>query len=564
MNSIPERDCDLIMKGGTTSGTVYPRAVRQLMSDYRLVNIGGTSAGAIAAAAAAAAEVGREKGSLDKLDDLASALPEKLLHFFEPRPESVPILQVGLNVVKFGLRKGFARSLPILIREYFGWLITSTISAAVLAGILVYCLWYSQAASGLVTFMIGFSICLCVLLGVAVWLISSLMHFIGVIKTEFSYEKDFGICPGAGQSPDSKDSAFTDWFAQQLNDLAGRPADNAKPLTFGDLKTCDGREIRLVVLTTSITNEMPVTIPFKNETFYFKPDELDGKIPASVLVWLKANCQKRDGTEYYRLPDRDDFPLILAVRLSLSFPLLFTVMKLHRYSEATGKFVEVIFSDGGITSNFPIHFFDSIWPSRPTFGITLDRTDETEPKLIRPVFGDQLEHTGLQSRKMIEAGDFVSALLSTMQSWQDAELSNMPASRQRIIHIPLMQTEGGLNLDMDETTIKQLLSRGEEAGKLFSQFNWENHRWTRYVSSVISFSKSASEMEARWDTSQPNGPDMDQSHFIEYYCGQSSTPESWCAQAASFSQELIKSAQYSQDLGLPGFDIETRIVTEKP
>ena len=31
-------------------------------------------------------------------------------------------------------------------------------------------------------------------------------------------------------------------------------------------------------------------------------------------------------------------------------------------------------SDGGLTSNFPIHFFDALLPERPTFGVSLQST----------------------------------------------------------------------------------------------------------------------------------------------------------------------------------------------
>ena len=54
-----DRFCDLVMKGGITSGVVYPRAIMHFAQHYRLKNIGGTSAGAIAAVAAAAAEYRR-------------------------------------------------------------------------------------------------------------------------------------------------------------------------------------------------------------------------------------------------------------------------------------------------------------------------------------------------------------------------------------------------------------------------------------------------------------------------------------------------------------------------
>jgi hypothetical protein len=61
MTDEPTRYCDLVMKGGITSGIVYPNAVLALARDFRFKNIGGTSAGAIAAAASAAAAVGDRK-----------------------------------------------------------------------------------------------------------------------------------------------------------------------------------------------------------------------------------------------------------------------------------------------------------------------------------------------------------------------------------------------------------------------------------------------------------------------------------------------------------------------
>ena len=56
----PTLECDIVMKGGITSGVVYPLAVVELAKTYRFRNIGGTSTGAIAAAATAAAELGRD------------------------------------------------------------------------------------------------------------------------------------------------------------------------------------------------------------------------------------------------------------------------------------------------------------------------------------------------------------------------------------------------------------------------------------------------------------------------------------------------------------------------
>src|SRR5687767_7338340 len=54
-----KRSCDLTMRGGTTSGVIYPLAVCALAEHYTFRNVGGASAGAIGAAATAAAEYGR-------------------------------------------------------------------------------------------------------------------------------------------------------------------------------------------------------------------------------------------------------------------------------------------------------------------------------------------------------------------------------------------------------------------------------------------------------------------------------------------------------------------------
>ena len=50
----PNRVCDLVLKGGITSGVLYPPAIDEIAKRFTLCGIGGTSAGAIAAALAAA------------------------------------------------------------------------------------------------------------------------------------------------------------------------------------------------------------------------------------------------------------------------------------------------------------------------------------------------------------------------------------------------------------------------------------------------------------------------------------------------------------------------------
>ena len=80
--------CDLVMKGGVTSGIVYPYTIIELATKFRLRSIGGTSAGAIAAALAAAAEYARQQrndpsGYL-RLEKRCKALPDRLPGLFQP------------------------------------------------------------------------------------------------------------------------------------------------------------------------------------------------------------------------------------------------------------------------------------------------------------------------------------------------------------------------------------------------------------------------------------------------------------------------------------------------
>ena len=65
---------DVTMRGGTTSGVVYPLALCELARRFRFRNVGGASAGAIAASLAAAAELGRARWDRDERrtpDDLS-------------------------------------------------------------------------------------------------------------------------------------------------------------------------------------------------------------------------------------------------------------------------------------------------------------------------------------------------------------------------------------------------------------------------------------------------------------------------------------------------------------
>ena len=73
------------------------------------------------------------------------------------------------------------------------------------------------------------------------------------------------------------------------------------------------------------------------------------------------NYQDKHGNQL----DKDTFPIVDAVRMSMSYPFLFRPVELYQ----GGQPHYVV--DGGLLSNFPIWLFDSPNPKRPTWGFRL-------------------------------------------------------------------------------------------------------------------------------------------------------------------------------------------------
>jgi len=102
----PVQACDIVMKGGITSGVVYPLALVELSKKYRFANIGGTSAGAIAAAAAAAGEYGRGKADagFERLAQIPREVGANLLSMFQPEPVLKPLFDIFVAALQANSR----------------------------------------------------------------------------------------------------------------------------------------------------------------------------------------------------------------------------------------------------------------------------------------------------------------------------------------------------------------------------------------------------------------------------------------------------------------------------
>lgn len=502
------RNCDIVMKGGITSGVVYPPAVVELSKKFCFRNIGGTSAGAIAAAVTAAAEFGRQRdpAAFSRLAQLPTDLgtpvskggDSLLLSLFRPQRQTNALFRVliaGLGNKSFK----FARIVLAAIRNFVGWALIGSIPGFLLSYLAICCakgvfLWVSFTC-GVILMALG-----------AVILVA-----VGFYRkvTNAIPENHYGLSRGFIEGP-NKVQVLTPWLSRLINETAGIDPDG-KPLTFGDLSALDDNnqepKINLQMLTTNLTTGRPHRLPFTQDIFYFDPSEWSKFFPANVMDWLLLKSGDEGAPKFAplrQLPPAKDLPVVVATRMSLSFPILLSAVPLYardfgRTKEEDKRPQKCWFSDGGICSNFPVHFFDSPLPRWPTFAINLRPFHPDHPK--DPVFMPNRNVGGItewftnfdQGSGSARLFGFFGALVNTLQNWTDNMQTRLPGYRDRIVHISLDdENEGGLNLNMPPELIIELGKRGEKAAKLLTEhftlptdkivMSWDNHRWVRYRS----------------------------------------------------------------------------------
>lgn len=375
----------------------------ELAEVYRLRCVGGSSAGAIAAAAAACAELGRDEGGFVKLaqlpDDLTRTVQGKnsrLFTLFQPQTQMRRLFATGTA----GLgTPGGPRLRPMALRSWWAHATTG-------------------AALGLLLILLGF-----LLGGPAQWaslvaglLIAGIGLVVGVFVGLYQDLRllpvaGFGLCSGA-DSQDSDTPALTPWLHETFQNLVGRTVHD-DPVTFGDLEEAG---ITLRLMTTNLSRRQPMAMPWASHIFYFDAREFCALFPESVVAMMEHTADTSVSTEdswfstvdalqrapLVPFPVDKDLPILVAVRLSLSFPGLIAAVPLHAVDFTRAENREQVaamrvwrsahpeaspheaamavpgltlqrnwFSDGGICANLPLHFFDSALPRRPTFAINL-------------------------------------------------------------------------------------------------------------------------------------------------------------------------------------------------
>lgn len=498
------KTCDLVMKGGITSGIVYPRVVLELSRDYRFANIGGTSAGAIAAAVTAAAELRRQREGSDAGFEAIGKLPSwmgeqidgrsRLVRFFQPGGKAGPILDAALAFVEAKDSRVLA-SLRAIVRGFprFGSL--AACAGFVLMVIAALSAFHSRQGSPFTAAaMVLVIVALAALTLAAVVIASVVEAVLAALRTLPA--QGFGLCSGM---------PLVEWLADEIDHVAGV---SGKPVTFGDLRAAD---IHLEVMTTNLTLGRPHRLPLEGRHYFFDATELRRLFPERIVQWMVDHAEQPGKGELLPLP-MEELPVVVAARMSLSFPLLLSAVPLwavdHGRRDGATKPERCWFSDGGITSNFPVHFFDSPLPRWPTFAINLAartaryHAPDARTYMPRNNMGGLLEWW----EPFETVPGFVRAIVNTMQNWRDNMLLRLPGQRDRIAHVLLSPAEGGLNLSMDAATIEDVAARGAEAGRLLRErFDWRNHKWVRYLSFMSAFEDALEGWERGFDAELVGG-----------------------------------------------------------
>jgi len=177
------------------------------------------------------------------------------------------------------------------------------------------------------------------------------------------------------------------------------------------------------------------------------------------------------------------------------------------------------FSDGGISSNFPIHLFDAAMPRWPTFAINLVYPQHAEDvshgttgqqALERAVVLPTENRHGWQRHYQsiatplaaAELGRFLFAVVATMQNWRDLLQARAPGYRDRIVHVSLQGDEGGMNLDMPQEVLSRIADKGSLAGARFCAFSFENHYWIRWRNLASAYQRYTLEVARTDDPAQ--------------------------------------------------------------
>ena len=457
---------------------------------------------------------------------------------------------------------GLLKVLYALYRVY--WIAALAGGAIGLLILVAVLCWLGPVSAGLL-------LCLA-LLAAALGSLAAIAYQVYIDLVDGLVPNGFGLCTGGHEKDFPADhESLVEWLHLGIQ-AAARRSGSERPLTFRDLWEAPGgpverprapaqpprqrRSIDLRMVTTNLTHGRPYALPLgglnvntgeydRTSRLFFKLKELTPYFPPRVIQHLKEHSQPyeraehedppreqvKDVEEFLELP-QGELPVVVAARLSLSFPVLFSTVPLWAIDYEAPREKRTLqscrFTDGGICSNFPIHLFDAAIPGWPTFGIWLApknvwRTKKDPEKAPPDDPDDQLNDIWLPNYHYDGRGDgwnrfddaisvinqepippldrlfgFLVSIVYGAKDWNDRTTLRLPGVRDRVVRVFLDEEGQGLNLKLTSPQILALAGKyGLPAGKaLVEAFagdmpegtpsrKWKEHRWVRFNTFLV-------------------------------------------------------------------------------
>jgi NTE family protein len=222
--------------------------------------------------------------------------------------------------------------------------------------------------------------------------------------------------------------AFERLMHDELSNVC--PVPNLSFLSYGERQSVETYPAELEVIATDVTLRRALALP--------------------------GDIGDYDGwqTEQERGANNEELSVARAVRMSMSIPFVFEPVRLTERENNLP--VDVV--DGGLSSNYPIRYFDTRdaeGPRFPTFGFLLD---------------ERLSHSKARPSKVRWLGDFASHVVQSGIGAIDRILT--PHDDARTISIPTLGV-GTIDFDIPADKQRELFLAGYEAAKQkLEAFSW--------------------------------------------------------------------------------------------
>jgi len=230
---------------------------------------------------------------------------------------------------------------------------------------------------------------------------------------------------------------FTEWLSEQLAKSPLATTLGKSEITFGDLKRTDLPPM----------SDIPDITPDKYERAMYRLHVIGSDVTGGRMLIMPDHLPDytdKDGKPF----EKDTFPVVDAVRMSMSYPFLFSPVTIYRGGQPH------YIVDGGLLSNFPIWLFDSPHPKRPTWGFRLHPGEIVEE--------------GLPYRKIprpLWAVPLLKAMFSAAtEAWDREQLEHVVSARTVSIPTHAISTT---NFGLTETDASNLYEWGEAAATAF-------------------------------------------------------------------------------------------------